>query len=114
MISEPAYAELLRRLAFNDSTTVDALLAGSMHGAERAELGEKTCALARVAALIAAESTAPSYQWAVAVALSAGADEREIVDVLLTVAPIVGTARLASAALALAAVFGVDLDVLGD
>lgn len=114
MPAEAPYADLLRRLALNDARTVDALLAGSIEPAEIPDLGEKTCALARIAALIATESASASYQWAVAVALSAGAEERDVVGVLLSVAPIVGVARVASAALALAVALGVELDVLGE
>ena len=37
------------------------------------ELGERTRSLVRLAALVATESAAPSYQWAVTIALAAGA-----------------------------------------
>jgi len=111
--NEPPYADLMRRLALNEGRTLDALMASSLHEIHSTELGEKTFALARVAALIATGSTAASYQWAVAVALSAGATPRDVLDVLLSVAPVVGVARVASAALALAPALGVELDVLG-
>ena len=112
--AESLHADLLRRLALNDARTVDALLAGSIAGADSPELEEKTSALVRIAALIATESAVASYQWAVAVALAAGAEERDVVGVLLSVAPIVGVARVASAALALVPALGVEPDVLGD
>jgi alkylhydroperoxidase/carboxymuconolactone decarboxylase family protein YurZ len=110
--AESPYAELLRRLALNDSHTVDSLLNGSLHQLDDG-LGDKANALVRVAALIASKSAAASYQWAVASALAAGATEAEVAGVLLSVAPIVGVARVAPAALELAIALGYDVDVLG-
>jgi alkylhydroperoxidase/carboxymuconolactone decarboxylase family protein YurZ len=112
-VTESPYADLLRRLALNDVRTVDALLRGTID-ADTATLGEKTCALLSIAALIATESAAASYQWAVANARAAGADEAEIVGVLITVAATVGVARITSAAGTLGAALGYDLDVLGE
>ena len=77
-------------------------------------LGEKTQALLRIAALIAAESSPPSYQWAVSVALANGAGDDEIVGVLLSVAAVVGEARVTSAAPALASALGYELDPPAD
>jgi alkylhydroperoxidase/carboxymuconolactone decarboxylase family protein YurZ len=110
----PRYADLLRRLALNDVRTVDSLLGGSMNATDAPPLSDKNCVLVRVAALIATEAAATSYQWAVAGALAAGVTEQEVVAVLLTVAPVVGVARVASAATPLAAALGLDLDVLGE
>jgi 4-carboxymuconolactone decarboxylase len=60
----------------------------------------------RLAALVAMQAAPESYQWAVSSALAAGVTESEIVDVLCTVAPVTGAARVHSAAAALAEVFG--------
>jgi alkylhydroperoxidase family enzyme len=109
MTSEPHFGQLLRRLALNDVRTVDATLGGRAEGAD-SPLGPKSRALVQLAALIACEGSAASYQWAVAVALGAGASEDEIVDVLVSVAQTVGAARTASAASPLAAALGVDID----
>jgi 4-carboxymuconolactone decarboxylase len=62
------------------------------------ELGGRTGALVRLAALIALEAAPASYQWAVHGALATGASEDDIVAVLTAVAPIVGAARVSSAA----------------
>ena len=73
-------------------------------------LDAPTFALARVAALIATEAALASYQWAVESALAAGASVREIVDVLVAVAPVVGLARVTSAAPELALALGYDVE----
>jgi 4-carboxymuconolactone decarboxylase len=106
---KPAVEELLRRLALNDECAVEEAL-GTTVGTATAQLDAKTLALAAVAALIAAESATASYQWAVDRALAAGASDDDIVDVLLNVAPIVGLARVASAAPQLGLALGYDVD----
>jgi 4-carboxymuconolactone decarboxylase len=111
MTDEPGCAELLRRLAVSDDGTIGSIFAGEITDLENSELGDKTHALVRLAALIATESGAPSYQWAVSVARAAGVRDDEVTGVLMSVAPIVGIARVASAAPALAAALGYELDV---
>ena len=108
---EPMCAVLLRRLALSDEGAIGSIFAGELTDVDNAELGERTRALVRLAALVATESAAPSYQWAVSVALAAGVSEDEIGAVLITVAPIVGVARVASAAPAVAAALGYGLDL---
>ena len=108
---EPMCAVLLRRLALSDESAIGSIFAAELSDVDNAELGERTRALVRLAALVATESAAPSYQWAVSVALAAGVSEDEIGAVLITVAPIVGVARVASAAPAVAAALGYGLDL---
>ena len=98
MRDEPECAGLLRRLAVSDDGTIGSIFAGEITDLENSELGDKTRALVRLAALIATESAAPSYQWAVSVARAAGVSDDEVTGVLMSVAPIVGIARVASAA----------------
>ena len=108
MSTESPSAVLLRRLAVNDERTF-----GSLCGAADdacVAIGDKTRALVRIAALIATGSAAASYQAAVGAAFSAGAVEGEVVDVLSSVAPIVGVARVTSAAPALAAALGYEVE----
>ena len=76
MRDEPACAGLLRRLAVSDDGTIGSIFAGEITDLENSELGDKTHALVRLAALIATESGAPSYQWAVSVARAAGVTRR--------------------------------------
>ena len=98
MSDEPECAGLLRRLAVSDDGTIGSIFAGEITDLENSELGDKAHALVRLAALIATDSGAPSYQWAVSVARAAGVTDDEVAGVLMSVAPIVGMARVASAA----------------
>src|SRR5688500_6362223 len=67
------HQELLRRLAVNDVATLEATLGSILEHPQRTALDARTHALARVAALIAAESAVASYLWAVDSAIEAGA-----------------------------------------
>ena len=55
MRDEPGCAGLLRRLAVSDDGTIGSIFAGEITDLEDSELGDKTRALVRLAALIATE-----------------------------------------------------------
>ena len=114
MSDEPQCAALLRRLAVSDERTIGSIFGGEITDLDNSELGDKTRALVRLAALIATESAAPSYQWAIGVALAAGVTEDEVAGVLMSVGPIVGVARVASAAPVLASALGYELNLPDD
>ncbi len=101
------HEDFLRRLALSDEAATSAAL---VPGAAAAGLDPKTRALVRLAGLIAVSSAPASYQWCVAAALAAGADDDEVVAVLANVAPVVGTARVVAAAADLALSLGYDVD----
>jgi alkylhydroperoxidase/carboxymuconolactone decarboxylase family protein YurZ len=111
MRDESRSAGLLRRLALSDEGTIGSIFSADITDLDNSELGEKTRASIRLAALIATESAAPSYQWAVNIALAAGMSEDEVAAVLMSVAPIVGVARVASAAPVIASALGYELDL---
>ena len=96
--------DLLRRLALNDQHALAALLGTGTIGIR---LGDRATAQLRLAALVAIQASPASYQWAVTSALAVGVTEPELIDVLCTVAPVTGAARVRSAAAALVDVFGV-------
>jgi alkylhydroperoxidase family enzyme len=102
--------ELLRRLALSDEAVVAASLKTTLAAPDESSLAAETLALARVAALVTVDSPHACIHWAIDAALAAGAGERQIVDVLVAVAPIIGLARVRSAAPELALVLGYDLD----
>jgi alkylhydroperoxidase/carboxymuconolactone decarboxylase family protein YurZ len=111
---ELPYREVLRRLSLNDEQLVAALLAGRIDTAGRAKdgppiLDQRTRRLVAVAALIAIDAGEVTVSTAVDNALAAGAAVEEIVDVLLTVAPSVGSARVVAMAPKIAASIGYDL-----
>ena len=106
---EPLNALLLRRLAINDEGAIEAVFSAT--GDEMPQLGDKTDALVRLAALVASDSAAASYQWAITTALAAGVTDDEVVGALIAVAPIVGVARIVSAAAMVAPALGYELDL---
>jgi alkylhydroperoxidase/carboxymuconolactone decarboxylase family protein YurZ len=105
------HEDFLRRLALNDEVALEATIGVALRDDSATELGQRTSALLRLAALVATDGSAASYQWAVQTALAAGASEDEIVAVLATVGPIVGAARLNAAAAELAPALGLDFEI---
>ena len=57
----------------------------------------KTTALLQLAAAVASGSPAACLTWSTGVALTAGASEDEIADVLLAIAPVAGLGRVVAA-----------------
>ena len=66
--------------------------------------------LARLAAHVALDASAHAYVRAAEVAVRSGASPDEMVGVLFAVAPVVGIARVVSAAPKLASAMGFDVD----
>lgn len=110
---KPVHEELLRRLALNDEGVLGSLLGAPLADADARGLDAKTTALVRLAGLVALEASSASYQWCIAIALAAGATDEEVVAVLAALAPIVGIARVSSAAPEVALAIGCDLDLPG-
>jgi 4-carboxymuconolactone decarboxylase len=107
--------ELLRRLALNDEQAVCAAVgARSLTPATAWALDPKTAALVRLAALLSLGAPTASCRAAVELARAGGAGDREIVGVLLAVAPAVGAARVVGAAPRLALAIDYDIEGLDD
>ena len=104
------YKETLRRLALNDEAFVTAVLGMGRDTVEVSQLDQKTHALARLSASLAVDAASSSYQSYVEQALAAGATVEEIVGCLIAVAPVIGLARVVSAAPELALALGYDVD----
>jgi alkylhydroperoxidase/carboxymuconolactone decarboxylase family protein YurZ len=100
------HEEFLRRLAINDESTVRSLFGDSILDSNCVELDAKTTALVRLAAVVALDSRPTTVQWSVSAALAAGASEDAIVDVLVAVVPVLGSAQFGMAAPVLAAALG--------
>lgn len=98
---------MLRRLAINDGSFAEDAAADS--GAGDTHLDAKTLALVRLAALIAVGGTIPSYGAETNAAVSAGATNREIVDVLVGVVSVVGVPSVVTAAPSLGMALGYDV-----
>ena len=78
--------------------TSHALLSEERANATLAGIDPRSHALLRIAALIAVDAAPPSYMSVVEAGLEAGASYDEIVGTLIAVIPIVGVARVVSAA----------------
>ncbi len=102
------YRTILRRLALRDDGYIGLVLADEPAAKALSGLDCRTHALARIAALIAVDAAPPSYMSSVDRALDAGATHEEIVGTLIALLPIVGVARVVSAAPNLALALGYD------
>ncbi len=103
------YKVTLRKLAVRDDRFVGSLLSEERTNIELSGIDPKSHALARIAALIAMDAAPPSYMSAVEAGLDAGASYEEIVGTLIAVLPIVGAARVVSAAPNLGLALGYDV-----
>lgn len=115
--------ELLRRLAINDEAAVESVLIRGAASPTRADgertaprpgrsapaISSKVALLVRLGALMALGASTASLRRTVELARGAGADEEELVGVLIAVAPTVGLARVVAAAPRLASAIGYDL-----
>jgi 4-carboxymuconolactone decarboxylase len=103
------YKLTLRRLSLRDDRFIDAMLGEWRAHATLAGIDPRSLALLRIAALIAIDAAPPSYMSAVEAGVDAGASYDEIVGTLIAVMPIVGVARVVSAAPNLALALGYDV-----
>lgn len=92
------HEHLLRRLAIGDEELLEALLGAGPPAAGVAGLDSRSCALVRLAALVALGAPSASYQWCVATALAAGASDEAVAAVLVALVPVVGSVRVGAAA----------------
>ena len=103
------YKLTLRRFALRDDRYIDALLGEESANTELSGIDPRSHALLRIAALIAVDAAPPSFMSAVQAGLDAGATYDEIVGTLIAVMPIVGVARVVSAAPNLGLALGYDV-----
>jgi 4-carboxymuconolactone decarboxylase len=103
------YKVTLRRLAVRDDRYIETLLQTDRASATLAGLDDRSHALLRIAALVAVNAPAPAYMSCVEAAVRAGLSYDEIVGVLIAVLPLVGIARVVSAAPNLGLAVGYDV-----
>ena len=103
------YKATLRKLAVRDDRYIESLLAEERMGAAEAGIDDRAHALVRVGALIAIDAAPPSFMSAAEAALEAGVTYEELVGTLIVVMPIVGVARVVSAAPNLGLALGYDV-----
>jgi alkylhydroperoxidase/carboxymuconolactone decarboxylase family protein YurZ len=80
-----------------ETPVLDLLAKMTADSIETSTLDEKTLMLVRIAALVAMDAPPPSYLMNLGVASEIGITADDVRGVLAAVAPIVGTARVASA-----------------
>ena len=102
------YKVTLERLALRDDRYIESLLAEDRAGAE-AGIDQRTHTLVRVGALIAMGAAPPSYMSVAEAAFEAGVTYQALVGALIVVMPIVGVARVVSAAPKLGLAIGYDV-----
>ncbi|MCX3287539.1 carboxymuconolactone decarboxylase [Streptomyces sp. NEAU-H22] len=95
----------------SDTPVLDTLAAMTIDSLERCGLPPDTLILTRIAALAASDAPPVSYLAHVDPALRANLTAAQAQDVLVAIAPIVGTARVMTAARNLAAALGVAIAV---
>lgn len=89
---------ILRRIANMDASAIELLLGKPSATLEASGLDARTHALVRLAALIAINGSPASFVWEVNDAQRCGVTEKELSGLLVAVAPMVGSPRVASAA----------------
>ena len=78
---------------------------------EASSLDEQTLMLVRIAALVAVDAPPASYVLNAEAAGKVGVDEEQVRGVLTAIAPIVGTARVASAASKMVRALGLAIEL---
>ncbi|MER6123591.1 carboxymuconolactone decarboxylase [Streptomyces sp. NPDC001795] len=82
----------------SDAPVLDTLAAMTVDSIERCGMDEGTLILTRIAALAAMDAPAVSYLAHVGPAIKANLTLEQVQDVLVAIAPVVGTARVMAAA----------------
>ncbi|HLN77967.1 MAG TPA: carboxymuconolactone decarboxylase family protein [Nocardioidaceae bacterium] len=108
MTSQTAPESTLTSIAQGDAPVLETLVAMNLDSLENSGLDAKTYFLVRLAALVAMDAAPVSYMMNLGLAADAGVTVEEAQSTLIAIAPVVGSARVASAAgKILRAAFGV-------
>ncbi|MEV5957908.1 carboxymuconolactone decarboxylase [Streptomyces sp. NPDC051987] len=93
----------------SDTPVLDTIAAMTIDSVEHCHMDERTLIQSRIAALVAMDAPAISYLAHVNPAIKAQFTVEQLQDLLIAIAPVVGTARVMSAAAHIAKAFGVAL-----
>ena len=91
----------------SDTPVLDTLAAMTADSLARCELDAQSLLTARIAALVAVDAPAASYLMHVGPAVDAGVTLEQVQNILIAVAPIVGTPRTVSAAARITEALGI-------
>jgi alkylhydroperoxidase/carboxymuconolactone decarboxylase family protein YurZ len=95
----------------SDTPVLDTLAAMTVDSIERCGMAPDLLVLTRIAALAASDAPPISYAAHIDPAIRAGLTVEQLQDVLVAIAPIVGTARVMTAAGNIATAFGIAIAV---
>jgi alkylhydroperoxidase/carboxymuconolactone decarboxylase family protein YurZ len=98
----------------SETPVLDTLVAMTAESVARCGLDANSLLAARIAALVAVDAPAASYLMHVGSAMDAGVTVEQIQNILIAVAPIVGTPRTLSAALNITEALGIAIVALED
>ena len=98
-------------MATGDAPVLEALIEINAASLARTELDARSLMLVRLAALAAVDAPASSYLLHLGPAVDAGLTAEDAQDVLVAVAPIVGTPRTAAAAAKIVAALGLAIEL---
>ncbi len=96
--------------ASSESPVLDALVAINEASVARCDLDANSLLIARIAALIAVDAPAASYLLHIGPAADAGITVEQVQDILIGVAPVVGTPRTAAAAVKITQALGLVIE----
>src|SRR5215212_11459419 len=91
-------ASALTSVAAGDAPVLERLIAMNLDSMEHSGLDAQTYVLVRVAALVAMDAAPVSYVMNLGMAADVGVTLEDVQGALIAIAPVVGTARVASAA----------------
>ncbi|WP_435136068.1 carboxymuconolactone decarboxylase family protein [Actinacidiphila sp. bgisy144] len=97
-----------------ETPVLDTLAAMTVDSLERCGLDDRTLLLTRVAALASMDAPALSYAAHLGPAAEAGLTAERVQDVLVAIAPVVGTARVMAAAANITKALGIAITVAED
>ncbi len=97
-MTQMAPENALDRIAAGDTPVLDSILAMNVDALERSGMDSRTYVLVRLAALVAMDGPPVSYAITLAAAEDAGVTTEDAQSLLVALAPLVGTARVTSAA----------------
>jgi 4-carboxymuconolactone decarboxylase len=98
MTSQAAPESTLDSIARGDAPVLESLLAMNLNSLMASQLDEKTYFLVRLAALVAMDAAPVSYVINLGLAGEAGVTLEDVQNLLIAIAPVVGSARVAAAA----------------
>ena len=96
----------------SDAPVLDLLAAMTAESVARCDLDDNSLIAARLAALAAVDAPTASYLVHIGPAMDAGVTIEQVQDILIAVAPIIGTARTLSAAENITAALGITIVAL--